>query len=142
MEFKSKIDYWAVLFMVILFGLILVRLFYDDNWLGFSFIVIVIAFVVYTFSATYYTVEKEKLIIKSGILFNNTIEIQNIKKISESYNIISSPALSFKRLEILYNKFDTVLISPKDKKGFIDAILKINPEVEIKNKENRIKRIK
>lgn len=134
-KFKSKIDYWVVFFMVILFGLILVRLFYDKNWLGFSFIIFVISFVVYTFSATYYTIERDKLIIKSGILFNSTIEIQNIKKISESYNIISSPALSFKRLEILYNKFDTVLISPKDKERFLSAIQKINPEVEIKNKE-------
>lgn len=134
-KFKSKIDYWVVFFMVILFGLILVRLFYDKNWLGFSFIIFVISFVVYTFSATYYTIERDKLIIKSGLLFNSTIEIQNIKKISESYNIISSPALSFKRLEILYNKFDTVLISPKDKERFLSAIQKINPEVEIKNKE-------
>lgn len=134
-KFKSKIDYWVVFFMVILFGLILVRLFYDKNWLGFSFIIFVISFVVYTFSATYYTIGRDKLIIKSGLLFNSTIEIQNIKKISESYNIISSPALSFKRLEILYNKFDTVLISPKDKERFLSAIQKINPEVEIKNKE-------
>lgn len=134
-KFKSKIDHWVVFFMVILFGLILVRLFYDKNWLGFSFIIFVISFVVYTFSATYYTIERDKLIIKSGLLFNSTIEIQNIKKISESYNIISSPALSFRRLEILYNKFDTVLISPKDKERFLSAIQKINPEVEIKNKE-------
>ncbi|MFH6992368.1 PH domain-containing protein [Flavobacterium sp. FlaQc-48] len=136
-KFKSKVDYWFIVLLVLLFGLILARLAYDQNWIGFGFIFFVVAFISYMFSTTFYTIEDQKVFIKCGMLFNLSIEIKNIKRISESYNIISSPALSFDRLEILYNKFDTILISPKDKERFIEAIEKINPQVEIKlkNKE-------
>ena len=134
-KFESKIDLWFILFLALIFGGILLRSAYDQNWISFSIILLVVIFIAYMFSTTFYIVENKKLWIKCGIFFNLSIEIKGIKKISESYNIISSPALSFDRLEILYNKFDTVLISPKDKIRFIEAIKKNNPEVEIKIKE-------
>lgn len=134
-KFESKIDLWFILFLALIFGGILVRSVYDQNWISFSIILLVVIFITYMFSTTFYIIENKKLWIKCGIFFNLSIEIEGIKKVSESYNIISSPALSFDRLEILYNKFDTVLISPKDKIRFIEAIKKNNPEVEIKIKE-------
>lgn len=134
-KFESKIDLWFILFLALIFGGILVRSVYDQNWISFSIILLVVIFIAYMFSTTFYIIENKKLWIKCGIFFNLSIEIEGIKKVSESYNIISSPALSFDRLEILYNKFDTVLISPKDKIRFIEAIKKNNPDVEIKIKE-------
>lgn len=138
-KFKSKIDVWFIVLLILLFGLILVRLFYDENWIGFAFILFVVAFITYMFSTTFYIIENKKVFIKCGIFYNLSIDIANIKRISDSYNIISSPALSFSRIEILYNKFDTVLISPKDKLRFIEAIEKINPQTEIKIKEKSYK---
>jgi hypothetical protein len=130
-KFKSKIDIWFIVLLTLLFGLILWRLVYDKNWIGFSFILFVVVFITYMYSTTYYVIQNKKVSIKCGIFYNLSIEIQNIKRISESFNIISSPALSFNRLEILYNKFDTILISPKDKKRFIEAIKNINPDIEL-----------
>ena len=138
-KFKSKIDLWFILFLVLLFGLILVRLVYDQSWIGFAFILFVIAFIVQMYSTTFYSIENKKLLIKCGFFYNLSIEIESIKQISESYNIISSPAFSFDRFEILYNNFDTVLISPKEKLRFIEAIKKINPQTEIKIKEKSYK---
>lgn len=138
-KFESKIDLWFILFLALIFGGILVRSAYDQNWISFSIILLVVIFIAYMFSTTFYIIENKKLRIKCGFFFNLSIEIKGIKKVSESYNIISSPALSFDRLEILYNKFDTVLISPKDKIRFIEAIKKNNPEVEIKIKEKNYK---
>lgn len=137
-KFKSKVDVWLILFLVLLFGLILVRLVYDRSWIGFSFILLVSAFIVHIFLTTYYIIKDNKVLIKSGFFYNLIIEIKDIKKVSESYNIISSPALSFDRLEIVYDKLDTVLISPKDKRRFIDAIKKINPQTEIKMKDQKL----
>lgn len=134
MKFKSKIDLWFILFLTVIFGLILISLAYDKKWIGFSFVLFVIVFIGYLFLTTSYTIEDKKVFIKCGFLFDRSIEIQNIKKISESFNIMSSPAFSFNRLEILYNEYDTVLISPKEKKRFIEAIKKINPQIEIKVK--------
>jgi hypothetical protein len=133
-KFKSKIDLWFIVFLVLIFGAILVRLAFDQNWFGFSFILLVVTFIIYMFSTTFYAIENKKLFIKCGLFFNLSIEIGNIKKISDSYNIISSPALSFDRLEILYNKYDTILISPKDKRRFIEALTEANPQIEIKVK--------
>jgi hypothetical protein len=138
-RFKSKIDLWFIVFLALLFGAMLVRLAYDQIWTGFAFILLTVVFIVYMFSTTFYTIENKKLVIKCGVFYNLSIEIQKIKRVSDSYNIISSPALSFDRLEILYNKFDTVLISPKDKMRFIEAMKKANPEVEIKIKEKSYK---
>lgn len=138
-KFKSKIDVWFIVLLILLFGLILIRLFYDENWIGFAFILFVVAFIAYMFSTTFYVIENKKVFIKCGIFYNLSIDIASIKRISDSYNIISSPALSFSRIEILYNKFDTVLISPKDKLRFIEAIEKINPQTEIKIKEKSYK---
>lgn len=130
-KFKSKIDLWFVILVSILFTLILIRLAYDQNWVGFIFIIVVVSYVIYSFSTTVYSIESDKLKIKCGYFFNFLIEIKDIKKISETFNIISSPALSFNRLEILYNKFDTLLISPKDKIRFLEAVKRINPEIKI-----------
>jgi len=138
-RFKSKIDLWFIVFLALIFGAILVRLVYDQIWTGFAFILLTVVFIVYMFSTTFYTIENKRLVIKCGIFYNLSIEIEKIKRVSDSYNIISSPALSFDRIEILYNKFDTVLISPKDKRRFIEVIKKINPEAEIKIKEKSYK---
>jgi hypothetical protein len=84
------------------------------------------------FINTYYVIDKESLKIKSGFLYNAIIDIHSIRKIEESNSPLSSPAASFDRLEIIYNKYDSILISPKDKHSFIQDILKINPSIEIK----------
>lgn len=130
-KFKSKIDIWLVLFLSIVFGGIAIKLFFDGIWGVLIFILFVIAFIVHMFTTTFYIIKDEKLIIKCGFLINISIPVVTIKKISETNNIMSSPALSLDRLEILYNKFDTVMISPKEKTKFIEAIQKINPEVEV-----------
>lgn len=73
--------------------------------------------------------------VRSGFLYRKDIPIDSIRKIVETNNMISSPAVSLDRLEIFYNKFDSVLISPKDKAGFIALIQTINQNVEVRYKE-------
>jgi glucan phosphoethanolaminetransferase (alkaline phosphatase superfamily) len=130
-KFKSKIDLWLVLFLSLVFGGMAVKFAFDGVWGVLILILFVIAFIVHMFMTTFYIIIDDKLTIKCGFLINVSIPIVTIKKISETNNIMSSPALSLDRLEILYNKFDTVMISPKEKTKFIEAIQKINPEVEV-----------
>jgi len=54
---------------------------------------------------------------------------KDIRKIEETNNPLSAPALSIDRLEIHFNKFDSLLISPKNKKDFIADLQQINPEI-------------
>lgn len=45
---------------------------------------------------------------------------------------MSSPAPSLDRIELTYGEFGLIIISPKDKIGFAQELIKINPK--IKNK--------
>ena len=133
-KFKSKISIGLVFFLAIVLGGMLLKLLYDGVWSVSALIFFQILFIANMFCTTFYIIENERLQVKSGFLINFSIDIQQIKKISETNTLMSAPAISFDRLEILYNKFDTVVISPKEKMQFIDAIKRINPQVEVKLK--------
>lgn len=137
-KFKSKISIGLVLFLAIIIGGMFIKLLYDGVWVVSLLIFCQILFIAHLFLTTFYTIENEKLHIKSSFLINISIDIQQIKMISKTNTIMSAPALSFDRLEILYNKFDTVVISPKEKVQFIEAIKKINPQVEVKLKNKTL----
>ena len=137
-KFKSKISIGLVFFLVVVLGGMLLKLLYDGVWSVSILIFCQIIFIAHMFWTTFYIIGNEKLQIKSGFLINFSIDIQQIKKISQTNTIMSAPAVSFDRLEILYNKFDTVVISPKEKMQFIEAIKKINPQVEVKLKNKTL----
>lgn len=130
--FKSKIDWW--------FGLILVypiflsiKAMVEGEWLGLLGLVAAIGFILFLSKTTQYIINENQLIVKSTWIVNERIDISKITKVEKSNSILSSPALSLDRLLVRYNKYDEVLISPKEKKEFIDELLKINPTIEIKN---------
>ncbi len=58
------------------------------------------------------------------------MNIEKIKSITKTNNPISAPAASFDRIEINYGEFNSVIISPKDKIGFIKELIKINPNID------------
>lgn len=104
-----------------------------DNATGFGTLVtfLVSAFIADMFMRTHYTIDGDLLKIKCGFLYSKQIEISKIKRISETNNALSAPAISLDRLEITYNKFDDILISPKKKQEFISDIRNINPGIEV-----------
>ena len=135
--FKSKIGLEFVIPITLFFGTILFLTIYDKpSWLGFSILLAVISIIVHLFTSTTYTIENECLKIKCGILYNKSVSIKEIKTISETNSLLSSPALSLDRLAISFGKYDCVIISPKQKKEFIDTIVSLNSTVEVKLKKN------
>ena len=136
--FKSKIGLELVIPLIIVFGTILFLTVYEKpSWLGLTILLLVLLFVVHIFMTTYYVINGNILTIKCGFLFNKTIKINAIKKISETSNPLSSPATSLDRLEITFGEYDMVIISPKQKKEFIDEIVNLNPHVEVKYNNNK-----
>ncbi len=111
----------------------------DQSWFGFIVILAGTALFVYCAMQTYYEVDEKNqlLIVRGGMLINETIKINAIRKIEDSNSILSAPAMSFNRLEIGFNKFDSVLISPKDKIGFVKALQAINPEIIYKPRKSK-----
>lgn len=139
MRFYSK---KGPIMTIIIWGLILVLLGsiifvlingVDDSDSLFCLIIIMITFVLITWLwvNTYYEItNNEKLKIITGPFKYANIDIKAIKAIESTKNIISSPALSMDRIEIQYNKWHTIIISPKDKVRFIEMLKEINPEIK------------
>jgi len=94
------------------------------------FLIIIFGFIIHMFFKTEYTVEGKKLKIKCGFFTYKPIEIDEIKEITKSNNIISSPAASFDRIEIKYGKFEEIIISPKDKFEFAKYLKSLNPNIK------------
>ncbi len=78
-------------------------------------------FPLWIFISTKYIVENKDLKITSGP-FSWVIPIQSITSIQESQNALTSPALSFDRLEITYGENKVINISPADKNEFMQTM--------------------
>lgn len=100
-------------------------------------ILVIMLLFFYGANNTYYVVNssQKSLIILSGLFFKKSIEIDSIKRVEDSNSLLSAPAMSMKRLEIIYNKFDSILISPKDKEGFVVALQEVKPEIIYQRKQ-------
>ncbi|MEE6187880.1 hypothetical protein PIECOFPK_01950 [Mycovorax composti] len=90
------------------------------------------AVVLYIFRTTHYTVFEHRLIIKSGFLFYEEIDIESIKRITRKRsNLLSGPGFSVDRLIIEYGDDGCVIISPKLQKEFVEHLKSIHPDIII-----------
>lgn len=80
---------------------------------------------------TDYTVNGEKLHIRCGFLYRMDLPISKITEITHKSTILSSPALSARRIGLKYGKTNWVYVSPKDQEDFISTLKSINPEIKI-----------
>jgi len=125
--YKSKIDWWLIILILVLFGYPIVDGILSKDYilsLIFGLILIVFFFLSKTIQ---YKIDGENLVI-----WKTKIDIKTIRKVYRTNNPLSSPALSLDRIAIVYNKFDEVLLSPKEREEFINELLKINPNIEVK----------
>lgn len=137
--YKSKLGLEFIIPITIVLAWILYQSILDKKWMITISCLMVAIFISHMFYTTEYRIEKGNLKIKCGFFLYSKIEIQTIRKISDTNDASSSPATSIDRLEIRFDKYKTVLVSPKDKKGFIDSLLEVNPsiEVECRKKESK-----
>ncbi len=132
--YKSKSGTSLIVFLSIILGGISILFIIRGLWLGLLIIMIVSSFILHVFLTTYYTLTSDYLQIRSGFFFSENISIKSIRKIEETNSLLSAPALSHDRLEIFYNKFDSVMISPKNKNGFIGHLKLINNKISFRAK--------
>lgn len=99
----------------------------QQNGPGLAIVALVAAFCIYTITTIVCRLQDKTLLVKSGIFYKVTIDIDQIKSIRKTRNPISSPAASLYRLEIRFNKFDSVIASPLGKKEFIETLQKKFP---------------
>ena len=135
MRFYSKVSPLLVAIVTVSFFAPLVPMFsknmaLESKPLPFGLLVVIYGFVMHMFYNTHYTIRDNMLHVQSGFIKYRAIDITTIKSIEPSRNLLSSPAPSFDRIKVRYGKWSMILLSPKDKKGFTEALASINPEIE------------
>ena len=134
-KYPSKVSYGLLLivFMVFFSPLILnlIKNGINLNLILISlFLIIIFGLITHMFFKLEYIIEENKLKIKCGFFTYKPIEIKDIKEITKSNSIISSPAASFDRIEIKYGKWEELIISPKDKFTFAKHLTNLNPKIK------------
>ena len=129
--FKSKIDW--VFFLPLLYPMFLcVSGFFTGHYLQSVITLIILVLIGLMIQKTEYSISGDMLTVTSGFLVNKKIDVKSIRKIEHSKSILSAPALSLDRLLLIYNKYDDILLSPKEKEEFLKELLAINPDIEVK----------
>ncbi|MCL1821575.1 MAG: PH domain-containing protein [Prolixibacteraceae bacterium] len=91
-----------------------------------------LVFIILLFSGMRYTISEDRLSLKIWKIPCGRARILDIISIKRSYNLLSSPAASLKRLSIHFTTGRMFwLISPVKEKEFIEELKAINPNIEI-----------
>ncbi len=125
--YNSKVDWWLVLILLAVFAFPIVQGIQTKEYLlSAIFVGLILLFWILGITLKYK--------IEDGYLsvWKTKIDIKTIRKVYATRNPLSSPALSINRIAIVYNKYDEILISPKDRADFISELLKVNPNIEVK----------
>jgi len=141
MKFKSgfsKLNFIIPLIPVLVILIISVLTEEDINLIIFPalgiYVFIVLLFTI-LFYTTYYEI-RENILIISFFFIKTKIKISEIRIFKYSNSIIKTnlykPGFHEKGIEIMYNRYDDIFISPENKEQFIAQLLEINSNIEIK----------
>lgn len=130
--YKSKVDKALLFPIVLVISVLCFIMVFAASWSGLASVLLVSLLVADIFLRTRYKIEDLQLKVNCSFFVNTTVEINRISKIQRSTSFLSSPATSFDRIEIIYNKFESLIISPADKLTFVESLKQINPRIEIK----------
>lgn len=130
--FPSKVDkFIPILFWVTSIPPIVIG-FREKDWVIFAIMITVFALIMYLLYDTNYTITQGNLKVHSGFIVNKSIPISEIRLIKKTDSILSAPAASLTdRIEVFYGNSKTIVISPKEKQGFVDELLKQNSEIKV-----------
>ena len=140
--YKSNVDLWIaiILILVVVLGIfsIILSIFFGTSvnesiGLGITGVVMILSVLI--FLPVNYTLLESQLLIRFG-LFRHRINYQDIKSVKKTFNLLSSPALSLKRIEIQYSKgIGFTLISPNDIESFVKDLSIKCPHLTLKDEE-------
>jgi hypothetical protein len=122
MKFRSTFSPALFVFLAVVFGTVAVMMIRNAHWFGLSVIALQIAFFFVLFKTTSYVVNPEELIVKYGFFYKQRIPWSSVRRVKYTSNPMSSPAFSFKRIQIDHGKMSSVMISPNTREQFIEAI--------------------
>ena len=129
--FRSRVSVLVIAFLLLIFTIVFIPMVQHRHYIALLVIAIVlIPFIFFIFAGVRYKISMGKL----HISFFGNIRISNIISIKRSYNPLSSPAGSLKRLRIEFwgnEKTSWILISPAREQEFIETLKAINPDIKV-----------
>lgn len=135
--YPSKVGWELLLPIIIIYGFLIANSIDKASLLGFTILIGSLILLVVLFYSISYEVTSEVLTVISFFFIKKNILIKDITRIVESNNPISSPAASLDRLEVYYGKYSSVIISPKDKMGFIAHLKRLSPSIQVELKKKK-----
>lgn len=130
--FPSKVDIVLPLLFIITSIPGIVTGIRNEDRLVLPIIIIVFILILYLLFDTKYIITKGNLKVHSGFIVNKNILIENIYLIKQTDSILSAPASSIsERIEVFYENSKSIIISPKDRRTFIDELRKQNSAIKI-----------
>lgn len=130
--YRSTIELPLFLPIALLLIVAEIILLVNQLWLFAFLTMALLAFLVHLYMNTSYELTKDKkLRVRSSFFFKREIYVNSIHKIRPARNHSASPALSNDRIEIFYNRYGSMLISPEHRTEFIEELKKINPRIAV-----------
>lgn len=125
MRFPSKVDWWLAIILavipVVAIGATVASWSQPDRWVGLVAVAFVIAIYGGLVFPLYYEVGDQHLLVRFG-LARYRVSYGDITRVEPSHNPLSSPALSLDRMRIDRSRGSYLLISPRDRDGFLRAL--------------------
>lgn len=130
--FRSRISWLLVVIVLVVFIPLYIKIYLYKTYQELYVLGGVTLFIIFLFSGMRYIISGEKLHLKIWFISNGSRNITDIVSIKRSYNPLSSPAASLKRLKIHFKtgSYDW-LISPVKEQEFIEALKAINQEIDV-----------
>ncbi len=101
---------------------------------GLIIIGVTFLFTIFILTGVRYIISGDKLYVKIWNIPSGSVDIMNITSATRSYNPLSSPASSLKRLRLGLGgrvKNSYMLISPVRESMFIEELEKVNPNITV-----------
>jgi hypothetical protein len=133
--FRSRISVLLVGFILAVFIPVSIPMFRYGINEGLYILAGTLLFIVLLFTGMRYIIADGRLYLKMWFISNGSVCISDILSIERSYNPLSSPAASLRRLCIKFKKGSKPpywLISPVNEREFLETLKSINPDIHIR----------
>ena len=137
--YRSKVDAWLVVLLLFVWAFSLLTVMAGDPsvalWISMVVIVLMLVAMTDIVLRITYVITGNTLTVKCSFFMKKDFDIRKIKSISPSHSFLASAGASLDRLAIRFtDSREVLLISPKDKQGFINHICRVNPSVALLEK--------
>ena len=129
--FRSRISLLLSAITLAIFVSVSIPIFQSGTYDGLHILGGTLFFIIFLFTGIRYIISGERLYLKIWFIPMGSTNIADMMSVKRSYNPLSSPAASLKRLRINFRSGICWLISPAGEKRFIEELKAVNPDIEI-----------